>query len=167
MYWIPAIFIFFELIYINYLDSMIRYLNCKILNEKFDDYNLKRYIDNEFSSQEKIFAAIGFILFFQLIYFIVALFYPFWFISTTFIFLSLISTVKNKIKKDVPIEKTIKLARLKNFESENVKFERLLKLNELNQKDIKTYSWIGYIYPIIKIIVFIAIIVLHYNYKIL
>jgi hypothetical protein len=84
--------------------------------------------------------------------------------SSIFFIHYIVATIINKIKSQT-IEKTVKLANLKNFDKSDIKFQRLLKLNEL--KGNKTYNYIGYIYSTIRIAIFVAIIVLHYNYKIL
>lgn len=164
MYWIPIIFIFCELIYISNLDSITRYSNCNILLNKFKDRNLQTYIKNEFKSISIVFIFIGIYLFSEVIYFLVGFFYPLWIMSSIFFIYYIVATIINKIKSQT-IEKTVKLANLKNFDSSDIKFQRLLKLNEL--KGNKTYNYIGYIYSTIRIAIFVAIIVLHYNYKIL
>ena len=165
MYWLPAIFIIIELIYINVIDMMSRFGNSNILLKKYKDEELKSYIKKEYDGMEKMSMFIGFFLLFEFIYFIVGFFYPFWMVSAVFIGLSIIATIISKIKGKNSIEKTIKLAHLNGFTSSDVKFDRLLKLNELKRDEIKTSEWALYISPIIKIVVFIAIIVLHYNYK--
>lgn len=168
MYWIPAFFILFEIVFINYLDTMIRSANAMFLAKKYNDVDLVKYIKKEFKDVEKYSGILGVFLVFEFIYFAVGFFYPFWFLSVIFIFITSISIIRSKIiKKSPEIEKIIKLANLRDFVSSDVKFNRLLKLNELNTNDIKTKEWHIYLYSVLKMIAFISIIVLHYNYHIL
>jgi hypothetical protein len=44
MYWIPAIFIFFELIFINYISYFVKNQAAIKLYEKYKNPNLKNYI---------------------------------------------------------------------------------------------------------------------------
>jgi len=67
--------------------------------------------------------------------------------------------------QDIPLKTStiIKRASLGDFQSTNIKFQRLLKLNEL--KTVKTYDWYLYIFPVVKIVLWISIIVLQYNFN--
>jgi len=165
MYWIPAIFIVFELLFLNYLDQILRYSNAIILSKKYKDKKLEEYIKIEHKDFDKILIVIGVFLLAEFIYFIVGLFYPIWILSVLFICYSIFMNIYSKFRKSSSVEQMIKLAKLKNFESSDVKFERLLKLSELKQDQVKTRTWIGYIVPVIKIFIFISIILFHYNFK--
>ena len=168
MYWIPAFFILFELVFINYLDKMIRSANATFLLNKYKDEDLAKYIKTNFPDIETKSGIIGIFLVLEFIYFIVGFFYPFWFISVVFVTITAITTIKSKINKKAPdIEKIIKIANLRDFVSSDIKMNRLLKLNELNSNNIKTKEWHVYMYASLKIIAFILIIVLHYNYHLL
>lgn len=167
MYWIPAIFIFIEIIYILTMDKLLVYGSAKNLADKYKDTNLKIYIENKYPNGDKVTAFFGFFLLLELIYFIVGLFFSLWMISVFIIFSYILNSLYHKIKKEQSIEKTIKLAKLEGFESSSVKFDRLLKLNEINTSEIKTNEWRMYIYPLIRIIAFTLIIVLHYNFKLI
>jgi hypothetical protein len=103
----------------------------------------------------------------EFVYFIFGFFYPIWIFSAIFFVQFLITTIISKLNGEPSVEKRIKLAKLKGFETSDIKFDRLLKLNEIKKAEIKTYDFIKYIYPIIRIIIFASIIVLHYNYKII
>ena len=82
------------------------------------------------------------------------------------IIVGIIYAIINIGKRD-PIEKIIKKASLNNFQSSDVKFDRLLKLNQLNNNDDitkKRYEFpIFYFLMSLKMFVFISIIVFHYN----
>lgn len=161
MYWIPAFFIIIELLYISYLSDIVKIANCKVLLKKYKNENLKDYIIKEYKSIEKILTNIGILLFFEIVYFVVGFFYPIWIFSLLYIIYLIIHTIITN-NYTSSIEKTIKKADLKEFQTDDIKLSRLLKLNEL--KGIKIYKWTWYILPAIKITIFIAIIVLHYNY---
>jgi len=164
----PVIFILLEIITIYSIDEIIKYSNCQILYKKFKDIKLETYIKEKYGATEKLllFISLGYLA--QFIYFLVGLFYiGLFFISTVYIFCSLINMMYIKFKPKVPIEKTIKKAKLEDFHSDDIKFERLLKINELNSKKIKNYDYSAYIISTIKILAFIAIIVLHYHYNII
>ena len=66
---------------------------------------------------------------------------------------------------EATIEKIIKRAKLEDFEATDIKLSRLLKLNEI--KNIKTNNWLLYIYPVVKILAFMAIIILHYHFNLI
>ncbi len=170
MYWIPIIFIIFELIFIHVFDKIRRLEACNFLYNKFNDNNkyLESYIKNEFSGMENIKVFISLFFLFEFIYFFIGFFYPFIWIASTYIILTIF--YKSIIpKKEVDIKKYIQIANLK-IKSEDMKFSRLLKLNELKQE--KTNFWnklfyVGYIDSLIRIIIFISIIVLHYNFNLI
>lgn len=164
MYWIPSIFIFVELLYISYISNLVKFANCKVLLKKYKNEQLSDYIINEYKSIENVSTFIGFLLIFEMIYFIVGFFYPIWIFSIIYIIYTIVYTIIIKNKPE-PIEKIVKKADLSGFQTNDIKLSRLLKLNEL--KGIKIYKWTWYILPTIKIAIFIAIIVLHYNYAVL
>lgn len=166
MYWIPAFFIFVEIFLILSVDKLSSYGNAKFLFDKYKDENLKKYIQLNYHGIDVMTNIFGFLLLGELIYFIIGFFYPMiWMFSALIIFVFLISTIFSKMKKEVPIEKRIKLAKLKGFETTDIQFSRLLKLNQLKDNEIKTNEWIKYIFPLFRIIIFISIIVLHYNFS--
>ena len=98
----------------------------------------------------------------EFIYFIVGLFYPFWFLSIIFIMYIIADVIF--ISKKGSIEEIIKRSKLKGFETTNIRFERLLKLNELGG-NIKVREWTLYIPPIIRTLVFVLLIVVHFNFS--
>ena len=165
MFWIPGIFIAFYILFMNSFDKYVEYTNAKLLSEKFKDKDLLYYISTKYKDYNKVLIVIIFFILFELAYFISGLFTPIWIFSTAYIIYTIISQISSKIKKEKPIEKIIQKARLKDFKSSDIKFQRLLKLNEF--KKTKINRWTIYIYPIVKIIVFMLIIILHYHYKIL
>ena len=167
MYWIPAFFIFLEIILILSLDNLVRYGNIKFLYEKYKNSELKEYANLHFHGIAIVNSIFAITLIGEIIYFIVALFYPIWIISVVFLLHFLFLQIRAKLKKDISIEKRIKLAKLKGFETKDEKFSRLLKLNELKNSEIKTNQWMMYIYPVVRIIIFGSIIILHYNYNLL
>jgi uncharacterized ion transporter superfamily protein YfcC len=167
MYWIPAFFIFFEIIFFLSVDTIVRYDNIKILYQKYKNSELKNYSEKHFHGINVINSILAIGILAEFAYFIFGFFYPIWIISAIYFAQFLITTIISKLSGEPSIEKRIKLAKLKDFETSDIKFDRLLKLNELKSSEIKTHDWVKYIYPIIRIIIFASIIVLHYNYKII
>ena len=167
MYWIPAFFIFFEIIFFLSVDNIVRYNNIKSLYVKYKDSALKNYIEKNFYGINVINSLLAIGLLSEMVYFIFGFFYPIWIISAIYCGQFLITSIVSKINGDPSIEKQIKLAKLKGFETEDTKFSRMLKLNELKSSEIKTYGCVKYIYPIVRIIIFATIIILHYNYKLI
>jgi hypothetical protein len=162
MYWIAAVFILIEILFFYNLDKIIQYSNILYLVKKYKDEDLIKYLKEKFKDFNNIITFFGIFMFLEYVYFIIALFYPFWFFSVLFF----IYTIGNHFKnKKVDISKVIKRAKLEDFKSSDVKFERMLKMNEL--ENIKINEWTKYIIVILKIIMFISIIVLHYNYKLI
>jgi len=162
MYWIPAIFILVEMLYIYYVDKLISYANATALYKKYKDENLASYIKNMHEDSIILYFIIGIFLFLEVIYFIIGLFFPFWLISAIFLGCYIILIIIYKFE-NVSTSKIIKLANLKNFTTTDIKFDRLLKLNEIKQNDKKIYKLKNYLFSIIKIITFAAIIITHYN----
>ena len=167
MYWIPAFFIFFEIILFLSVDNIVRYSNIKSLYQKYKDSALKIYSEKHFHGMNIINNILGIVLLAEMVYFIYGFFYPIWILSAIFFGQFLITTIISKLNGDPSVEKQIKLAKLKGFETSDIKLDRLLKLNEIKKSEIKTYDFIKYIYPIIRIIIFASIIILHYNYKLI
>jgi hypothetical protein len=167
LYWLPVFFIIAELVFINLLDKMISYSNANVLFVKYGDEKLDEYLKTKYSAIKGVTLFVAIFLTLEFIYFFVGLFSKIWMISVVYIAFDIFATIKLKLVKNTPIEKTIKRAKLVDFESSDIKFQRVLKLNELKANEIKTRDWINYIYPTIKIFAFIAIIVLHYQYNIL
>jgi len=169
MYWLPGLFIVMEILLISYLDTLVRYTNVDFLYKKYKDEELKKYMKTEFPGAIGIGAVFAIYLIGVCVYFIVGLFYPFiWYVSVVLISFSIFEMIRSKIiKKEIPIEKRIKLARLNNFETSDIKFERALKLNELKHSEIKINEWKKYISPIIRIIIFLSIIILHYHFNLI
>ena len=162
MYWIPAIFILVEMLYLFYIDKMISYVNATALYKKYKDDNLVSYIKNIHNDSMFIYFTIGIFIFLEVIYFIIGLFFPFWFVSIVFLCYYIILILMDKFESP-STSKMIKLANLKNFSTTDIKFDRLLKLNEINQRDVKIHKLKIYSYPILKIIIFAIIIITHYN----
>jgi len=162
MYWLPAIFIFVEILYIYHVSDLISYVNATILYKKYKDENLESYIKNKYKDSIVTYFIIGGLIALEVIYFIIGLFFPFWILSIIFICYFIILILMTKFER-VSTAKMIKLANLKNFSTSNIKFDRLLKLNEIKKSDIKIHNLKTYSYPIFKIIFFITIIVTHYN----
>ena len=167
MYWIPAFFIFFEIIFFLSVDNIVRYNNIKSLYLKYKDSELKTYIEKNFHGINVTNSLLALVLLAEMVYFIFGFFYPIWIISAIYFGQFLITSIVSKINGDPSIEKQIKLAKLKGFETKDTQFSRMLKLNELKNSEIKTYGWVKYIYPIVRIILFATIIILHYNYKLI
>jgi hypothetical protein len=162
MYWIPAILIFVELLVIFHVEKLISYTNLLALYKKYKDDDLASYITKEHKDTSFIYAVIGVLLILELIYFIIGLFFPFWLVSVIFLFYFIVNLLIEKLKT-TSTSKIIKLANLKNFSTSDIKFDRILKLNEINDKDIRLHKINIYLYPILKIIAFATIIIMHYN----
>lgn len=162
MYWIPAILIFIELLVIFHIERLISYTNLILLYKKYKNEDLELYITTEHKDTPSIYIVIGILLILELIYFIIGLFFPFWIVSVVFLCYFIYNTLTEKLIP-TPTSKIIKLANLKNFSTSDIKFDRLLKLNEINDKDIRLQKINIYLYPILKIIAFATIIIMHYN----
>jgi hypothetical protein len=167
LYWLPVLFIIGELIFLNYIDQFVAYINANKLLVKYKDEKLEKYLKSKYVGIVGIAVFISIFLIAEFIYFIVGIFHPIWVISVVYLGIYVLTTVISKINGEQSIEKTVKKAKLIDFESSDIKLQRVLKLNELKSNEVKTRDWINYIYPIIKIIVFTAIVVLHYQYKML
>lgn len=167
MYWIPAFLIFFEIIFFLSVDQIVRYNNIKSLYQKYKDSALKNYIEKTFHGINIVntFLALGMLG--EMVYFIFGFFHPIWIISVIYFSQFLITSVISRLNGDPSVEKQIKLAKLKGFETEDTKFSRMLKLNELKSSEIKTHDWVKYLYPILRMIMLASIIILHYNFKLL
>ena len=167
MYWIPGFLIFFEIIFFLSVDNIVRYNNIKTLYQKYKVSELKDYIEKHFNGINIINSLLAIGLLAEIVYFIFGFFYPIWIISAIFFGQFLITSIVSKVNGGPSVEKQIKLAKLKGFETKDIQFSRLLKLNELKNSEIKTYDWLKYIYPVMRIILLASIIILHFNYKIL
>lgn len=164
MYWIPAIFIFFEIIIIYLTNDISKYDSLIKLQDKYNDKDLSKYISVNYKSWsfERVTDIIFIVYILEFIYFIVGLFFSYWIISIVYILGIILFNIYNDLYGDDSVETLIKMSKLKNFKSSNVQFDRLLKLNELN-KDFKITEWTKYIVPTLKLSVFLLIITLHYN----
>lgn len=165
IYWLPVIFIFFEFILIGQMSKMIEYTSLSFLYKKYKDDDLWKYINLNYKDFAKSYIFFGIILLIEIIYLIVGLFHSIWFISIIVLSHDLLVLVIKQLKP-TSIEKLIKRAKLEDFNSTNVKFQRYLKITQLNN-NIKTHNWLLFIFPIIKIMLFASIIILHYNYNLL
>jgi hypothetical protein len=168
MYWIPAIFIFFELIIISNLNKILRYDSCTILLKKYKDEKLSEYINEEFGDKSTIktlIVILFFLILFELIYFIVGLFYTFWIVSAIYLIFIVFYTIYSSFSKNTPIENTIKIANLKGFTAKDQQLDRLLKLNSLKNTKLLPKEWLGYAQSVVKILIFSSIIYFHYQYK--
>lgn len=167
MYWIPGIFIVLDFLVICVLPDVIRMASLKELAKRYKDKNLDAEI-NKFSNLAvnwmENFVVIVYLL--EFIYFIIGFFYAIWIYSSIYIGMVVFNKILSSIKKEVPTEKLIKYANLKGFNAADVKFSRLLKIYELENK-VKDYYLKPYLYSAIKIIAFASIIILHYNFKLI
>jgi hypothetical protein len=162
MYWLPAIFIFIEMLFIYHVDKLISYVNSLALYKKYKDKELLSYIEKEHKNSLIIYQTIGILLLLEVVYFIIGLFFTFWIVSIVFLFYFIILLLMDKFQS-ISNAKMIKLANLKNFTTSDIKFERFLKLNTINQSDMLIHKLKTYSYPLLKIIAFISIIIIHYN----
>jgi len=158
----PAIFVVTNIFFIHSLDNLIKFSNGEYLYKKYNDNDLKKYVEDKYKGFVAPYLIIAFILIGELIFCVIGLFHPIWVITIIIIFYDLFIFLYRKIKP-LKISTIIKRASLGNFQSSNIKFQRILKLNEL--KVVKTNGWTLYIFPIVKIILWISIIVLQYNYN--
>lgn len=160
MYWLPAIFIFVEILFLFYVDKMISYTSSLSLYKKYKDESLKEYITEEYKPSLAFYGFVGIFLVLELVYFLVGLFYPIYIISIVFILYYILNIFIDKFK--IPsTEKLIKLANLKNFVASDIKFDRMLKLNSIKQgENLIWYKVRVYAFPILKIIAFIGIILM-------
>lgn len=165
LYWLPAIFILTELTYLSLLSKLLSYFNASLLYQKYSDESLAIYIKEKYFGYDKITLVLVFIIIFQSVYFLVGLFHSIWLFSLVFFLFQIISIIKSNLSKKATIEKIIKRAKLEDFEATDIKLSRLLKLNEI--KNIKTNNWLLYIYPVVKILAFMAIIILHYHFNLI
>jgi len=168
MYWIPAILIIVELFYINYISTILSYNNVNILAKKYNSNDLERYIENKYGKIGKTSFILGIFIIFEFVYLIVGLFEPIWMVSLVFILYTVIVSVIEKLSKQKNIEKIIKLANIESdFETDNIKLTRVLKLNEIKSRKDMPNNWHYYILPVTKILAFLAIIILHYHFGLL
>jgi len=168
MYWIPAILIIVELFYINYISTILSYNNVNILAKKYNSNDLERYIENKYGKIGKTSFILGIFIIFEFVYLIVGLFEPIWMVSLVFILYTVIVSVIEKLSKQKSIEKIIKLANIESdFETDNIKLTRVLKLNEIKSRKDMPNNWHYYILPVTKILAFLAIIILHYHFGLL
>lgn len=166
MFWLPAIFIVFEIIYIYNIDTLMFMAGSQSILKKYKSEDLKKYVESR-SKDVVMNALLVFVLVIgEFIYFIFGLFGNIWIYSVVFILFIVIGKLLSKIiNKEQTIEESIKMAGLEDFESNDVKLNRVLKLQELNGVDIKIHKWKYIIVPIIKILAFLSIIILHYHFK--
>jgi hypothetical protein len=141
MFWLPIIFIIAELFYLSTLRKVLEYGSCSVL------YSI--------------------IIIFQLVYFIVGIFQPIWIYSTFFIVFLITNYIITQNSKNTSIEKAVKNANLEDFETDNIKFDRFLKMNKIKMSKSKNNTWYYYIYPTMKILAYLSIIILHYHFGIL
>lgn len=166
LFWIPAIFIVIELIYIGSLPKVISLSNIALLSKKYKSDDLDKYIEKKYNGFSKLMLVSVLFILFETVYFIVGLFYSIWMFSIVFILFLLFSTViSTSRKKEKDLGKIVKRANLEDFETSDIKLSRALKMNEI--KNVKTNDWTLYIYPIIKVLAFLAIIILHYHFQLL
>jgi len=161
IYYIPAFFIVLDFISLLLFSYLSKCYNTEILVDKYDDKELNSYFGRNSFAQVELNLAFTILLFCEFVYFVICLFYPFWVISVIVIAVGAIYGILTINIKN-PIEKVIKKAKLKNFHSSDLKFDRLLKLNELN--DVKIYK-ISPVHILIslKIIIFASIIIYYCN----
>ena len=107
MYWIPAFFIFFEIIFFLSVDNIVRYNNIKSLYLKYKDSELKTYIEKNFHGINVTNSLLALVLLAEMVYFIFGFFYPIWIISAIYFGQFLITSIVSKINGDPSIEKQI------------------------------------------------------------
>ena len=178
MFWLPVVFIMVELFTTPLIREFVRYSWCQKLYELHKSDDIKEYIDKKYGKKYIGAFTIVYLLYHLaiIIYAIIGLFYSIWPFSILYISWTLWSDIggASKKKKIYPIEECIQKAKLENFKSDNQKLIRYLKLQTLenldndSDKKIKPYrEWKIYIFTLVKIATFAAIIILHYNFKII
>jgi hypothetical protein len=167
MFWLPIIFIIAELFYLSTLRKVLEYGSCSVLYSKYKDEKLKKYIDEKYSGFNISIMIYSIIIIFQLVYFIVGIFQPIWIYSTFFIVFLITNYIITQNSKNTSIEKAVKNANLEDFETDNIKFDRFLKMNKIKMSKSKNNTWYYYIYPTMKILAYLSIIILHYHFGIL
>lgn len=164
MYWIPIVFIVYELFYISTVKSLVKYTSITELVKKYDNRELKDYVEKNYVGYGVVAVVILVFIFLEFIYFMVGLTKPIMDFSLVYIGVIILSSLLNIIiKKRDSIEKTIKRANLTNFTTTDIKFQRLLKMNEL--KPTKVYHWREYMFTFIKLAIFLTIVIMHYKFE--
>lgn len=162
MYWIPAIFVVLDFISLLLFSDLSRGYNSMFLADKYNNKELEKYVTSNHPLQREIILGLIILLFLEFVYFVICLFYPLWIISIISISIGVIYGIITITRKK-PIDEIIRKAKLNNFQTSDVKFDRLLKLNELNDTKRRYKFPIIYILISLKMFVFISIIVFHYN----
>lgn len=160
------VFLAFEMYYILTLDTLIKYSNASELSKKFDNKDLNIYIEKKYFKYNYIVAIIIIFISLEFIYFMVGLSKPIINFSIIYIGLTFITFITNKIfSKYNTVEKMIKKANLTDFKTDDIKFQRLLKIKELKKN--KYFTLKEYLIPTIKFLIFLTIILMHYKFGIL
>ena len=178
MYWFPAILIFCELIFFmsipnlmkalafnNFLKEIKKERNRESVKLNSQSWaNITKPVNYPDLPNEKNVFIPGFYYLLFLIYFIIGLFYPIWWLSLIVFSLSFISVGISKLIRDKSFDCFLDLD---DFENESVipqKLERKLKLNSVDGSYKTKRTLIltkEYLFSLIRIGVCISIIVLH------
>ena len=169
MYWIPIIFVILEIIFLMLIPQFAKFTAMGKLKEKYKELN---YDVNDLFENNKF--AIYFLLIFGLyiilsmIYYVISLFFPIWFIGLIMLSYIIIGDIISKLfpnlfKKDyTSYSDFIDMDKI-----ENVQVQRKLKLDNLNGTSMKTRLKIlipMYINSLIRLSAAVTIIILHYHY---
>lgn len=182
MYWIPSIFIVFELLFFFNLVEISKFTaidNFKKNQKKKKERELSDIelsVLPEISKPMAIFAiSFGFVILLTVVYWIVGLFYPFWYISLGVIIMMLISYIYGRI---FPSSKHKYDCFLELDKIDNVTIQRRIKLNALknhntsgvfgNFKNQKTKILLnGYFWSFYRLSTYLSIIILHYHFELI
>jgi len=168
MYWIPIVFIVFEIIYISMTSELMKFSSATTLNTKYKNHDLTSYIKNKYLGYGWISLFIVSVMFLEFIYFVIGLTKPIFYFSLVYLLYIIVANVVNQlIKKRLnSISRLVKLSELDDFETDDVKFQRMLKINEL-EGGVKVYRWMWFMPPLFKLGIFVAIVLMHYKLGIL
>ena len=170
MYWLPGLFVVFELFLLAGYSSLWRFAYATKVLKKFKDTELENHIKYHYKEGKGWAIFYAFYYLFLLVYFIIGLFHSIWIYSCVFIGWLIFSHILDQIFPD-SIEKCIKRAKFENLDNSSSKLSRYLKLEELKEvskNNGKSY-WepLTYILPVIRIFTLLSIIILHYHFLIL
>ena len=76
MYWIPIVFIVYELFYISAVKNLVKYTSIMELQKKYDNIELKNYIEKQFIGFGVIAIIVLVFILLEFIYFMVGLSKP-------------------------------------------------------------------------------------------
>jgi len=171
MYYILAIFIFFEILNISIIPKLFKDLAFnnflkKIKQDKKPDFHVIGNINKSILPTEKNgYNFIAFYYIFVLIFFIIGLFYPFWHYSIIILSMIIINIFLSKLINDKNLESFLDLNEF-NDDIIPQKLKRKIKINGINNNYKRKkilYLTKEYIMSILRLAIYIIIIIAHQN----